>query len=194
MPPTFQYGGIKKKLAKYKEINKVLHCGRWSLLYFNSTYEYNLCYLTKTWFNTGHHSDWLQVTIATLQWLQVTIVTDYRSPQWLITGHHSDWLQVTIATDESTSKIFFRTVKFCMIISGIGYFQCISIALLYTYIVLYLSAVLTGFCWICCATTNGLERRVQGTDYPCIGGSNPTVGRGCRSFGWDRINRGPVSQ
>ena len=35
-----------------------------------------------------------------------------------------------------------------------------------------------------------LERRVQWSDDPCVGGSNPTVGRGCRSFGWDRINRG----
>jgi hypothetical protein len=28
----------------------------------------------------------------------------------------------------------------------------------------------------------------------CVAGSNPTVGCGCQSFGWDRINRGPVSQ
>jgi hypothetical protein len=39
-----------------------------------------------------------------------------------------------------------------------------------------------------------LELRVQRSDDPCVGGSNPTVGRGCRSFGWDRINWGPVSQ
>jgi hypothetical protein len=28
-----------------------------------------------------------------------------------------------------------------------------------------------------------LERRAQESDDPCVGGSNPTVGRGCRSFG-----------
>jgi hypothetical protein len=39
-----------------------------------------------------------------------------------------------------------------------------------------------------------LERRAQWSDDPCVGGSNPTVGHGCRSFGWNRINRGPVSQ
>jgi hypothetical protein len=38
-----------------------------------------------------------------------------------------------------------------------------------------------------------LERRAQRSNDPCVRGSNPTVGRGCRSFGWDRINRGPVS-
>ena len=31
-----------------------------------------------------------------------------------------------------------------------------------------------------------LERRAQRSDYPCVGGSNPTVGRGCRSVGGDR--------
>jgi hypothetical protein len=39
-----------------------------------------------------------------------------------------------------------------------------------------------------------LERRALRFDYPCVGGLNPTVGRGCRSSGRDRINRGPVSQ
>jgi hypothetical protein len=39
-----------------------------------------------------------------------------------------------------------------------------------------------------------LERRVQRSNDPWVGGSNPTVGRWCQSFGWDRINRGPVSQ
>jgi hypothetical protein len=28
-----------------------------------------------------------------------------------------------------------------------------------------------------------LERRAQRSDDPCVGGSNPNVGRGCRSFG-----------
>jgi hypothetical protein len=28
-----------------------------------------------------------------------------------------------------------------------------------------------------------IERRAQRSDDPCVGGSNPTVGRGCRSFG-----------
>jgi hypothetical protein len=28
-----------------------------------------------------------------------------------------------------------------------------------------------------------LERRAQRYDDHCVGGSNPTVGRGCRSFG-----------
>jgi hypothetical protein len=32
------------------------------------------------------------------------------------------------------------------------------------------------------------------SDDPCVPGSNPTVGCRCRSFGWDRINWGPVSQ
>jgi hypothetical protein len=39
-----------------------------------------------------------------------------------------------------------------------------------------------------------LERRAQWSDDPCVRGSNPTVGHRCRSFGWDRINRGPLSQ
>jgi hypothetical protein len=29
---------------------------------------------------------------------------------------------------------------------------------------------------------------------PYVAGSNPDVGRGCRSFGWDSVNRGPVLQ
>jgi hypothetical protein len=29
------------------------------------------------------------------------------------------------------------------------------------------------------------------SDDHCVGGSNPTVGRGCRSFGWDRIPEVP---
>jgi hypothetical protein len=39
-----------------------------------------------------------------------------------------------------------------------------------------------------------LERRAQRSDDPCVGGSNPTVGSGCRSFGWDHIHRNPLSQ
>jgi hypothetical protein len=39
-----------------------------------------------------------------------------------------------------------------------------------------------------------LERRAQRSNDPCVGGSNPTVVRGCRFFGCNRINRGPVSQ
>jgi hypothetical protein len=31
-------------------------------------------------------------------------------------------------------------------------------------------------------------------DDPYVTGSNPTVGRGDRSFGGDRVDRGPVSQ
>jgi hypothetical protein len=30
-----------------------------------------------------------------------------------------------------------------------------------------------------------LERRAQRSDDACVGGSNPTMGRGCRSFGRD---------
>jgi hypothetical protein len=37
-----------------------------------------------------------------------------------------------------------------------------------------------------------LKRKIYND--PCVPISNSTVGRGCRSFGWDRINRGPVSQ
>jgi hypothetical protein len=39
-----------------------------------------------------------------------------------------------------------------------------------------------------------LERREHWSDNPCDGGSNPTVRRRCQSFGWDHINRVPVSQ
>jgi hypothetical protein len=39
-----------------------------------------------------------------------------------------------------------------------------------------------------------LERRTQRSDDPCVESSSPTVRRGCRSFGWDHINRDPVSQ
>jgi hypothetical protein len=35
---------------------------------------------------------------------------------------------------------------------------------------------------------------VQRSDDPFVACSNPTVGHGCRSFGGDRTNRGPVSQ
>jgi hypothetical protein len=34
--------------------------------------------------------------------------------------------------------------------------------------------------------------KIQLYDDPCVPGWNLTVGRGCPSFGWDRINRGPV--
>jgi hypothetical protein len=47
------------------------------------------------------------------------------------------------------------------------------------------------FCSPTCAVVRAAAKRSNDL---YVAGSNPTLGRGCRSVGWDRINRCPLSQ